>query len=94
MKESLSKSSVCMRFGILGWWLYKHLKEDSRWLNKWFIFKRYTGFFALFFGIPSILIMFTTSNKWIIIVVLTAVTVCSLSYGYWAESYFHNQKLQ
>ena len=85
--NKINKWAIISRFGIIGWWLYKHLNTHSKWESRGFIFKWYAGIFLIL----SSMVIGLFSNIWnavsIKFVGLCAV-VLSLIYGFWAENYF------
>lgn len=85
MKSEISKGSIVIRFGLLGWLLYQKNK-DKFMDNKRYIFKLYTTAFFLFYFVLLSLVLFFSVSVWFYSELLVIPFSCL--YGWWASKFF------
>lgn len=91
MKNKPSDSAILWRFGVIGIFLYKKLHAKKQWKKKGYIFTCFMGTFFLFFTFLAIILVSSVKeslNFNLRLVVASLVLLCSIGYGFWAESFF------
>lgn len=91
MGNKPSRFAVSWRFGLIGVFLYKKLHTKNSWEEKGYIFTRFMGTFFIIFALllTALFLVFNGSTTYSLLLILIGlVFLCSLAYGYWAESFF------
>ncbi|MET3564502.1 hypothetical protein ABID30_003629 [Enterococcus rotai] len=84
MKNNIRKKAVVLRFGLLGWVLYR--EKGMKFEAKGYVFKLYSVSFFVVFSLVASVLGFVSVKKWIYYELLLILVSCL--YGYWASKFF------
>ncbi|MBO0473630.1 hypothetical protein JZO86_07930 [Enterococcus ureasiticus] len=88
MKNNIRKRSVVLRFGLLGWLLYR--KRGMKFEAKGYVFKLYSVAFFLVFSLVASVLGFLSVKMWVYCELLLILLSCL--YGYWASRFFWKER--